>query len=186
MASAVKRTRYRTPGVVNGSLAYDLDALERRLEQPEIYAPPKKKSSAEVIAKAHEHTKAMVRTAETVSATAVLGFTALTVMLVLLVFCCIELTALSNSVVSMQKELSALQAEQVTLQAQYDQAFDLAKVKAAAEEAGMVLPSDSQLYYIDISLPDSAEVFTGGETGAWRQRLESLGQGIQTAVEYFR
>ena len=40
-------------------------------------------------------------------------------------------------------------------QKEHEQAFDLSGVKEAATEAGMSQPSDSQIYYIDLSEPDS-------------------------------
>ena len=54
-SAAMKRKTYRTPGVINGSLAYDLDTLERRLEtslEPDLYVPPREETAAEVISKA--------------------------------------------------------------------------------------------------------------------------------------
>ena len=189
MASAAMRRSYRTPGVVNGSLAYDFDTLERRLEgiaplEPDMYTAPLVETPADVIARAREQAKEQVRAPERVSAAAVLGFAALTVMLAMLVFCYVELTAISNEVVAMQKQISTLQTEQVRLQAEYEQAFDLAGVKEAATAAGMTQPSDSQLYYIDLSAPDSAVVYSGAEQE--EGFLPTLVRTFETAVEYFR
>ena len=58
-------------------------------------------------------------------------------------------------------------------------------VKEAATEAGMSQPSDSQIYYIDLSEPDSATVYSQEESG-FGKILSMLGQGICTVVEYFR
>ena len=50
----------------------------------------------------------------------------------------------------MKEEIKELQVERVSLLTQYEQKFDLASVKAAAEAAGMSPPSESQIYYIDL------------------------------------
>ena len=81
MASAAARKKYHTPGVVNGNLAYDFGALERELDNtghmtPDLYASPMEETAADVIARAHESTKAKVRPAERVSPVMVLGFAA--------------------------------------------------------------------------------------------------------------
>ena len=50
-AAATAKKRYRTPGVVNGSLAYDFGALERQLENtgrmaPDLYSAPLEETAA--------------------------------------------------------------------------------------------------------------------------------------------
>ena len=87
--------------------------------------------------------------------------------------------------VEKQEQLASLQTQQVTLITQHERAFDLSGVKEAAAAAGMSQPSDSQIYYIDLSEPDSATVYSQGESGV-RQIFSLLGEGIRAAVEYFR
>ena len=140
---------------------------------------------ADVIAHARESAKAKVRPAQHVSPVMVLGFAAVAVMLVMLVMSYVELTAISGNVVQMQSELETLQTQQVSLITKHEQAFDLSGVKEAATEAGMSQPSDSQIYYIDLSEPDSATVYSQEESG-FGKILSMLGQGICTVVEYFR
>ena len=190
MASAAMRRTYRTPGVVNGSLAYDFNTLERKLEgipslEPDMYTAPLVETPADVISRAREQAKAQVRQAERVSPVAILGFAALTVLLSLTLFCYVELSSISKNVVSLQNQVSELETQQVVLLAQYERAFELASVKEAAMAAGMSLPSDSQIYYIDLSAPDSAEVYSSEEEGL-DGLLQTLVQAVQTAVEYFR
>ena len=189
-AAATAKKRYRTPGVVNGSLAYDFGALERQLENtgrmaPDLYSAPLEETAADVISRAHENTKAKIRPAQHLSPVMVLGYAAVAALMVLLVLAYVELASISGSVVSMQEELTALETENVSLMTEYEQAFDLASVKEAAAAAGMSQPSDSQIYYIDLSEPDSATVYSQGESGV-RQIFSLLGEGIRAAVEYFR
>ena len=190
MASAAARKKYNTPGVVNGSLVYDSDSLERQLESTGRkgrvpYALPMEETAADVIARAHESTKAKVRPAQHLSPVMAVGFAAVAVMMVLMVMCYVELTTISNHVVSMRAEAETLQTQQVTLMTKYEQAFDLTSVKEAALAAGMSMPSDSQIYYIDLSEPDNAEVYEEEASGAG-EVLQEIGDGISAAVEYFR
>ena len=110
---------------------------------------------------------------------------AVAVMLVMLVMSYVELTTISSSVVEMQSELETLQTQQVALITKHEQAFDLSSVKEAAAEAGMSQPSDSQIYYIDLSEPDSATVYSEEKDGI-SEFLSMLSHGIYAAVEYFR
>lgn len=189
MASAAARKKYHTPGVVNGNLAYDFGALERELDNtghmtPDLYASPMEETAADVIARAHESTKAKVRPAERVSPVMVLGFAAVAVMMVMMVFSYVQLNTISSSIVSMRTKVAALQTEQVMLMTDYEQAFDLSSVKEAALAAGMSTPSDSQVYYIDLSDPDSAVVFAQEEKGL-EAVLTSAGDAAKSVVEYF-
>ena len=189
MATVAKR-RYNTPGVVNGSLAYDFKTLERQLEstgyiEPDRLTRPLEETPADVIAHAHESAKAKVRTAQRVSPVMVLGFAAAAVMLALLVMSYVELTTISNSVVEKQAELAELQTQQVSLITQHERAFDLSGVKEAATEAGMSQPSDSQIYYIDLSDPDTATVHEPEENGVMAV-VEDVAEGVGAVVEYFR
>ena len=86
----------------------------------------------------------------------------------------------------MKNQISELKVEQVALLTQYEQAFDLATVKEAAEAAGMTQPSDSQVYYIDLPGEDQA-VSYGNEGASVLSRIfTSLGRGVYAVVEYFR
>lgn len=185
-----ERSRRGASGMVNGSLAYDFGALERQLEDtgrmdPDLYTLPMEETSADVISRAHEHTKARVRPAQHVSPVMVLGAVAVAVLMVLVVLSYVELATISDSVVSMRSQVSDLETRQVALQTQYEQAFDLVSIKERAMAAGMSLPSDSQVYYIDLSDPDNAVVYEQESDGVL-QVLEQVWQSILHAVEYFR
>ena len=55
----------------------------------------------------------------------------------------------------------------------------------AAEAAGMSKPSNSQIYYVDLSDGDSAVVYQQEEPGVLSRLLTSLNHGIYAVVEYF-
>ena len=189
IATAARR-RHNKPEVINGSLAYDFRSLERQLEDtgrmdPDLYTAPLQETAADVISRARAHTKARVRVGQRLSPVIALGYTALAALMVLLVMSYVELAAISSNVVSMQEELSELQEDQRALQVKYEQAFDLTSVKESAEAAGMSQPSESQIYYIDLSDPDNAVVYQDQESGLMAF-LERLGERLYAAVEYFR
>ena len=190
MATAAARRKYNTPGVVDGSLAYDFKTLERQLEntgymEPDRLTRPMEETPADVIAHAHESAKAKVRTAQHVSPAMVLGFAAVAAMLVMLVMSYVELTTISASVVDKQAQLEELETKQVSLITQHERAFDLSSVKEAAVAAGMSQPSDSQIYYIDLSDPDTATVHEPEENGVMAV-VEDVAEGVGAVVEYFR
>lgn len=185
-----ERSRRGASGMVNGSLAYDFGALERQLEDtgrmdPDLYTLPMEETSADVISRAHEHTKARVRPAQHVSPVMVLGAVAVAVLMVMVVLSYVELATISDNVVSMRSQVSELETRQVTLMTQYEQAFDLVSIKEQALAAGMSLPSDSQVYYIDLSDPDNAVVYEQESQGV-TYVLEQVWASILRAVEYFR
>ena len=85
----------------------------------------------------------------------------------------------------MQKQLSTLQDEHVTLLTQYERTFDLTSIKEAAAAAGMYKPSASQINYIDLSAPDSVEVYDSADVNVLSRVFTSLGRGVGSVVEYF-
>ena len=107
-------------------------------------------------------------------------------MVTLLLLCRAQLTELSADVVSMQRELSALEDEHVSLLTRYEKTFDLATIKEAAAAAGMSKPSASQIYYIDLSEADSVVVYQQQSTSVLSRVFTSLGQGVCAVVEYFK
>ena len=114
-----------------------------------------------------------------------LGFVAAGVLLALVLMSYVRLTALSDSVVSLQKELSALQTENVTLTAAYERTFDLETLESAAAAAGMSKPSPSQIFYLDMAVPDSASVYTVENENVLGKLFSSVGKGLYSVVEYF-
>ena len=168
---------YRGVQAYGSNLAYDFNALERRrtLERPQ--PRPRIRTIS--------RPKVSVRPAERVSAFAVFGFLVAGVMLALVVFSYVQLTVLSDSVVSLQSQVKTLQTENVTLTTSYERAFDLATVESAAEASGMSKPSTSQIYYLDMDLPDSASVYEVQNNSILDKIFSSLGKGVYSVVEYF-
>ena len=191
----ITKRRYNTPGVVNGSLARELEfdgrELERRLERSgqldfDQQYKQRKESQAEQIARQRAKAKAAVRPAQKASPVLVMGFACVAALLMGLLMCYVQINAVSNSIVDMKSEISQLEIEQVTLLTRYEQAFDLASVKESAQAAGMSQPSDSQIYYIDLPGQDRAVAYSAQKVGFLADVKEGLSQRFLATMEYFR
>lgn len=180
----------RYSGRVNGNLAYDpaYEERQRRLRREQEYErehqreefmrPPQRK--------VQKKPAPVRRQREKVSLGALCGFAALAAMVALMVLCRAQLTEISSQVVSVQKEIAALEDEHVALLTRYEKTFDLTTIKEAAAAAGMAKPSASQVYYIDLSEADSVVVYQQKSQNVLARALTSLGNGVCAVVEYFK
>ena len=171
-------------GRVEGNLAYDFDYEDKRTRHTERRTEEKPRKVQRQEAKVQ--TTVRPRAHQRVSLTALVGFTALAAMVLVLVMSYAKLTAISSDVVSMKNELTALQDEHVTLLTRYEQTFDLSAIKEAAEATGMAKPSSSQIFYVDLSEPDSVVVHQQGGSNIFSRVFTSLGHGMCSVVEYFK
>ena len=104
----------------------------------------------------------------------------------LLIMGYVQLTTISGNVAEMKNELAALDDQHVSLLTKYEQTFDLATVKEAAEAAGMSKPTGAQIEYGDLSGSDTAVVYQAGAGGVLSDLAERVEQGFAALVEYFR
>lgn len=195
MAAGAKRNdrRYRTPGVVDGNLARQLSSyeLERRLEESgqvdfdQAYRR-RELTEAEKLARRRAETKAAVRPAQKASPVVVLGFAAIGGLLIMLILCYVQINAISSNIVSMKQEISRLEADQISLRARHEQAFDTASVKEAAMAVGMGQPTDSQITYISLPGEDQTRSCKTEEAGILSRIFSALGDSVYAVVEYFR
>lgn len=185
MASAVREMPYNRGGGLYGNLAYDLDrdvlehdlrhAGERPRPREVVLERPQVRSISQTI----------VRPRQRVSFLALVSCGAVIAMAVLVLMSYIQLTVLSGDVVTLKKDLASLQTEHVTLTAQYERMFDRATIKEAAAAANMAPPSNSQVYYIDLSDGDNAVVYQRSDPSVLSRLVTSLNHGVYAVVEYF-
>lgn len=184
---------YRTPGVVNDNLARDLTRreLEERLDRSghldfDQQYRRVQETNADKLSRQRQARKATVRQAQSIPIAAVFGGIVMAALAVMIVNCQVQINALSNGIVDMKRQIQELEIEQVSLQTRYEQAFDLATVKEAAEAAGMQQPGEGQVIYIN--LPGEDQAVTGVEQaeGGLGNFFAQLGQHIYAALEYFR
>ena len=174
--------RRRNMTMIYGSLAYDLDTLarERQLEEAaEIRQPVAPQPKAQP----RRHPQAQAKTRP--SPLMLCGIATVCALVMVLLLGYVQLTTVSNHVVTIKNELAALEEEHVSLLTEYEKTFDLATIKAAAEEAGMSKPTSGQVQYIDLSGSDSAVVY-GSEPGVMEKAVSSIKDGARSIWEYFR
>ncbi|MBQ5929104.1 MAG: hypothetical protein IIW96_08040 [Oscillibacter sp.] len=188
MASAAKDLRYRREYSVDGSLARDLDWEIRERQLRHAGETPRRiREEAQPQRRTAEKTQVHVelRQRQEVSYAAIAGVALVLGLAVMVLMSYIQLTVLSGQTVALKNELSQLQTQNVSLTTQYERMFDLATVKAAAEEAGMTKPSNSQICYVDLSGGDTAVVYQQSEPNAMGKALASLHHGFYAVMEYF-
>ena len=185
MASAARDLRYRS-GMVDGSLAHDLDWAVRERELNHAGELPRRRETVRETpkVKARPEVKVQVREKQHVSLFSLVGFAAVLGMAVLVLMSYIQLTVLSADTVALKSQLATLETENVRLTAQYEQMFDLASVQEAATAAGMVKPGTSQICYIDLSEGDSAVVYRKEDPSTLTRVLTSMQSGASAIVEY--
>lgn len=181
MASAVRELNHQR-GAVYGNLAYDLD---REVRERELRHAGEARREAVPQPQVRSVSKSLPRQRQRVSVFSVLGFAAVAVMAVLVLFSYVELTELSSDVVELKSQLSTLETDYVTLSTQYQRMYDLSTVKEVAEAAGMTKPRSSQVYYVDLSGGDSVVVYQQEDSSVLGRLLTSLNHGIYAVVEYF-
>ena len=185
MASAAQELRYQSRYSVNGSLALDLDYELRERELRHAGEAPRRQEAVKERPKVRTEAQVQVREHQKLSLVTMAGFVAVVAMAVMVLMSYIQLMELSSGTVQLKQQLTALEAENVSLTAQYEQMFDRATVKEAAEAAGMTKPSASQVYYIDLSSGDNAVVYQMEEPSVLSRLLTSLNHGVYAVVEYF-
>lgn len=184
-AAARKRSRYAQPRGTYGNLAYAQPAA-RPLERggAEVLRPqPKVRPRERAIARP----KVQVREAGQVSIFAVVGFLAVGVFAVLLMLSTVQLTMVSDDVISLKSQLDTLQTEQAKLMTQYELAYDLSTIEEKVTSNGsMVKPQPGQIYTLDLTEEDSVVHFekTGAETDG-NGLLGTLKSMIDGVLSYF-
>lgn len=128
--------------------------------------------------------KVAVRPAGKVAPFAVVGFGVVAVMAVLILMSYIQLSTISNEVVSLSSEMTQLQSEEATLRARYELAYDLGAIeKAMTADGSMSRPQAGQMVYVDLTEPDSVVIYD--QTQASGGFLESIEEIVGSVLSYF-
>ena len=185
MASATAQRRNRTaqPRGTYGNLAYAQPAA-RPLERGggQVLRPQPKVRPRE---RALTRPKVQVREAGQISVFAVAGFLAVGVFAVLLMLSTVQLTMVSDEVVSLRGQLSDLQSEGAKLMAQYELAFDPSTIEdRVTADGSMVKPAAGQIYTLDLSEDDSVVYYDQAQED--HGILDAARGMIDGALSYFR
>lgn len=181
-----RKARYSGSGNVYGSLAYAEPVVRPAGgEGAEVLRPRPRTRPRE---RAAARPKVRVREAGQVSVFAVVGFLAVGIFAVLLMFSMVRLTLVGDEVVALKNELSSLQTDQKKLLAQYELAYDLSAIEQKVTEDGsMVKPQPGQIDTLDLSEKDSVVRYTQKDTAEKDAGgpVEQLKNIINQALSYF-
>ena len=181
MATAVKRrSRYTNYSRVPYD-AYDGSAA-RQLQREEVLRPRPMVRPRE---RAVVRPRVRVREAGLVSPFAVVGFLAVGVFAVLLLFSYVQLTTISQQVVELRSEMTALQSEEAKLRTAYELSYDLSSIEETM--TARVRPQNGQVVYVDLSEPDTVTFFNQDEAAAGLDGMfESVKSIASEIVAYFQ
>ena len=179
MARSNDRRRY---GYMDGSLAYDLDALarERALDDAGRMEPQRREPVAA------PRRQSVARPAAKLSPLVLACAAVLTGLVVVLLMGYVRLTEVSADISQIKTEMGQLEERHVALLTQYEKTFDLATVKRVAEEAGMTKPTAGQVEYLELPAADSTVVYRSDAGTALENIAESISRALGSVVEYFR
>ena len=178
MAQTLRRASYDPYRNLN--YQYDGSAVRVAQEEEDLQPQPRVRPRERELARP----KVAVRPAGKVSLFAVTGFGAVAVLAVLILMSYIQLTTISNQVVSLNSEMTQLRGEEATLRARYELAYDLGAIeKAVTSDGSMSRPQAGQMVYVDLTEPDSVVLYHPDETtdGFWG----SLEQIVGSVLSYF-
>ena len=108
--------------------------------------------------------------------------------LFLLLFSYVQLTTISQQVVELRSEMTALQSEEAKLRTAYELSYDLSSIEETMTASGaMVRPQNGQVVYVDLSEPDTVTFFNQDEVASGLDGMfESVKSIASEIVAYFQ
>lgn len=184
----VRRDEYRAPNAVVGSLAYDLDFAEKEYRLHHAGEEPEQKKVVRPAEKQEQrrHTAARPARALAISPSLLICGVAILGVLLVTILGYVALNQVSTEIVELKKQVEVLRQENVDLTTKHELTFDLSTIKLQAEKYGMSKPSDSQMFYVDLSGRDLARVYeTSSNQRLLQKTMDSLRTALGVVVEYF-
>ena len=185
----MRRDEYRAPNAVVGSLAYDLDFAEKEYRLQHAGEEQEQKKVVRPVEKQEKRRHAAARPARALAISPSLLICGVVILGVLLVTILgyVALNQVSTEIVELKEQVAVLRQENVDLTTKHELTFDLSTIKLQAEKYGMSKPSDSQMFYVDLSGRDLARVYeTSGNQHLLQKTMDSLRTAVGVVVEYFR
>jgi len=178
-ASAARNIEY------SGSVAYDLSRFDRRkrvrdaLELEPVAIP-------RPIAKPHERVKAeaKAKARPAVSATTVIAFLMVAVLMFCVVLNYMRVYELSLEISNLQAEYNKLKSEAAVLKVQSEKKMNDIRIAELAAEMGMTRPARDQIIYVDMSQPDKGIVLAESEVK--NDFLNGLKTLFLAAIDFFK
>lgn len=167
-------------GDVENTFSYDVPEVIRR--RPPVRTRPEEEWVRE---KTLERAIPAARSRREISLLAALGYLCAGVLLVLMLFSRIQMTALSDSAAKLEAQIKELDAQNDKLTMEYESVFNLAQVEDyAVNVLNMQKPREDQVQYLTgVSGEDRAVVLTPEKTKMFSLGLKDLVESLQA---YFR
>lgn len=184
----MRRDEYRAPNAVVGSLAYDLDFAEKEYRLQHAGEEQEQKKVVRPVEKQEQRRHAAARPARALAISPSLLICGVAILGVLLVTILgyVALNQVSTEIVELKEQVAVLRQENVDLTTKHELTFDLSTIKLQAEKYGMSKPSDSQMFYVDLSGRDLARVYeTSSNQHLLQKTMDSLRTAVGVVVEYF-
>lgn len=184
----MRRDEYRAPNAVVGSLAYDLDFAEKEYRLQHAGEEQEQKKVVRPVEKQEQRRHAAARPARALAISPSLLICGVAILGVLLVTILgyVALNQVSTEIVELKEQVAVLRQENVDLTTKHELTFDLSTIKLQAEKYGMSKPSDSQMFYVDLSGRDLARVYeTSSNQHLLQKTMNSLRTAVGVVVEYF-
>ena len=119
-----------------------------------------------------------------VSAFAVVGYLAVTALMIFIVYNYMQLNELTLKTAGLQSQYQKLQDEAAVLQVQYEQKTNLRELESRAAELGMSRPVADQITYVNLSEPDRAVILR--DTGRNSDFLSGITALLSAVVDFMR
>ena len=184
----MQQNEYRAPNAVVGSLAYDLDFAEKEYRLQHAGEEQEQKKVVRPVEKQEQRRHAAARPARALAISPSLLICGVAILGVLLVTILgyVALNQVSTEIVELKEQVAVLRQENVDLTTKHELTFDLSTIKLQAEKYGMSKPSDSQMFYVDLSGRDLARVYeTSSNQHLLQKTMDSLRTAVGVVVEYF-
>lgn len=184
----MRRDEYHAPNAVVGSLAYDLDFAEKEYRLQHAGEEQEQKKVVRPVEKQEQRRHAAARPARALAISPSLLICGVAILGVLLVTILgyVALNQVSTEIVELKEQVAVLRQENVDLTTKHELTFDLSTIKLQAEKYGMSKPSDSQMFYVDLSGRDLARVYeTSSNQHLLQKTMDSLRTAVGVVVEYF-
>lgn len=163
MATERRTRKYST----YGSVAYQPAYEENTVRQPgRRSAEPRRRPMVQPREQVAARPSVEVRQQSPVSLFAIVGFAAVALCVFMLLSAGAQLAVVADETFDLQSELSELRTETLSLQAEYEHAYDLDAIEQALTTSGtMVKASSANTVYLDMSEADSVIYFEQAATG---------------------
>lgn len=163
MAADRRTGKYATYGSVAYQPAYEEPAVR---EPARRGAQPQRRPRVQPRERVAARPSVEVRQQDAVSLFAIVGFAAVALCAFLLLRAGAQLAVVADQTFDLQTELSQLKTEELSLQAQYEQAYDLNAIEKQLTASGaMVKATAANTVYLDLSEADSVVYYQQAARG---------------------